>query len=24
VRAYWPEDAITRGQWTPPAVVKGR
>ena len=24
VRAYWPEDAITRGQWTPPAVVKVR
>jgi hypothetical protein len=24
VRAYWPEDAITSGQWTPPAVVKVR
>ncbi len=24
VRAYWPDDAITRGQWTPPAVVKVR
>ncbi|UHQ18577.1 DUF1254 domain-containing protein [Lysobacter sp. KIS68-7] len=24
VRAYWPEEAITRGQWTPPAVVKVR
>ncbi len=22
VRAYWPEEAITKGQWTPPAVVK--
>lgn len=22
VRAYWPELAITSGQWTPPAVVK--
>ena len=22
VRAYWPDDAITRGQWTPQAVVK--
>jgi hypothetical protein len=22
VRAYWPEDAIKGGQWTPPAVVK--
>jgi len=22
VRAYWPEEAITRGQWTPPAVTK--
>jgi hypothetical protein len=22
VRAYWPEDAITRGEWTPPPVVK--
>jgi len=24
VRGYWPDDAITRGQWTPPAVVKVR
>ncbi|MGE0630369.1 MAG: DUF1214 domain-containing protein [Hyphomicrobiaceae bacterium] len=24
VRAYWPDDAITRGQWTPPAVVKNK
>lgn len=24
VRAYWPEKAITRSQWTPPAVVKVR
>lgn len=24
VRTYWPDDAITRGQWTPPAVVKVR
>lgn len=24
VRAYWPEEAITRGQWTPPAVVKSK
>ena len=22
VRAYWPDDPITRGQWTPPALVK--
>jgi hypothetical protein len=22
VRAYWPEDAILNGHWTPPAVVK--
>jgi hypothetical protein len=22
LRAYWPEEAITSGQWTPPAVVK--
>jgi hypothetical protein len=22
VRAYWPEEAITNGTWTPPAVVK--
>jgi hypothetical protein len=22
VRAYWPDAAITQGQWTPPAVVK--
>ena len=22
VRTYWPEDAITNGRWTPPAVVK--
>jgi hypothetical protein len=22
MRAYWPEDAITNGQWTPPAVVQ--
>ncbi|CAM2155253.1 DUF1254 domain-containing protein [Pararobbsia alpina] len=22
VRAYWPEQAITSGKWTPPAVVK--
>ena len=21
VRAYWPDDAITRGQWTPPRHV---
>ncbi len=24
MRAYWPEESITRGQWTPPAVVKAR
>ena len=24
VRAYWPDDAITHGRWTPPAVVKVR
>ena len=23
MRAYWPKDAITNGQWTPPAVQKG-
>jgi hypothetical protein len=22
IRAYWPEAAIIRGKWTPPAVVK--
>jgi hypothetical protein len=22
VRCYWPEDAITDGKWTPPAVTK--
>ena len=22
VRAYWPKEAISSGQWTPPAVVK--
>ena len=22
IRAYWPEEAITNGTWTPPAVVK--
>jgi hypothetical protein len=22
MRSYWPEEAITSGQWTPPAVVK--
>ena len=22
VRAYWPEEAITSGKWTPPPVVK--
>ena len=22
IRAYWPEEAITSGKWTPPAVVK--
>jgi hypothetical protein len=21
VRTYWPEEAITSGQWTPPAVA---
>ncbi|WP_316150014.1 DUF1214 domain-containing protein [Cupriavidus sp. BIC8F] len=24
VRAYWPEEAITSGKWTPPAVVKAK
>lgn len=24
VRAYWPDTAITNGQWTPPAVVKAQ
>jgi hypothetical protein len=24
VRSYWPEEAITSGRWTPPAVVKTR
>jgi hypothetical protein len=24
VRAYWPEEAILGGSWTPPAVVKVR
>ncbi len=24
VRAYWPEQAVTSGQWTPPAVVMRR
>jgi hypothetical protein len=24
IRTYWPEDAITEGRWTPPAVVKVR
>ena len=24
MRSYWPEEAITRGKWTPPAVVKVR
>ncbi len=23
VRAYWPQDAVTNGTWTPPAVVTG-
>ncbi len=22
VRAYWPDEGITSGKWTPPAVVK--
>ena len=22
IRAYWPEDAVLNGQWTPPAAVK--
>jgi len=22
VRAYWPQEPITSGQWAPPAVVK--
>jgi hypothetical protein len=22
IRTYWPEAAIIRGKWTPPAVVK--
>jgi hypothetical protein len=22
--SYWPEEAITSGQWTPPAVVKAK
>ncbi|HEY5850559.1 MAG TPA: DUF1254 domain-containing protein [Lysobacter sp.] len=24
IRTYWPQDAITSGQWTPPAVTVGR
>jgi len=24
VRAYWPEEAVTNGQWTPPAVTKSK
>jgi hypothetical protein len=24
IRAYWPEDAVLNGSWTPPAVVKVR
>lgn len=24
VRAYWPEEKVTSGQWTPPAVAKAR
>ena len=24
VRAYWPQQAITTGQWTPPAVIKAQ
>jgi len=24
VRTYWPDAAITTGEWTPPAVVKAQ
>ena len=24
VRAYWPDEAITSGRWTPPAVAKSK
>jgi hypothetical protein len=24
VRAYWPQEAITSGKWTPPPVVKSQ